>query len=89
MAAYTSAPINVDLIPIDRPRFLQGLIYLHDSPVKSHGNLKSSNCLIDSRWVLKIADFGLHAFKAGTEKEVLKGDDYVHGRFSQPWRSEP
>lgn len=37
--------------------------YLHDSPVRVHGNLKSSNCLVDSRWVVKLADFGLLEFK--------------------------
>ena len=33
------------------------------SVFKNHGNLKTSNCLIDSRWVLKISDFGLKHFK--------------------------
>ncbi|RWS09764.1 guanylate cyclase 32E-like protein, partial [Dinothrombium tinctorium] len=46
---------------------LEGMIYLHDSAFVSHGRLKSSNCLVDSRWVLQIADFGLHEFKAGED----------------------
>ncbi|KAG6447093.1 hypothetical protein O3G_MSEX004757 [Manduca sexta] len=44
---------------------LRGLIYLHDSTLVSHGNLTSSNCLVDSRWVLQIADYGLHTLKNG------------------------
>ena len=33
--------------------------YIHHSPIKFHGNLKSRNCVVDSRWVLKLTDFGL------------------------------
>jgi serine/threonine protein kinase len=43
------------------------MTYLHESPIGSHGNLKSSNALVDSRWVVKIADFGLHELKANCE----------------------
>jgi len=32
--------------------------FLHKSLLKSHGNLKSSNGVIDSRWVVKVTDFG-------------------------------
>uniref|UniRef100_A0A1S4H063 Guanylate cyclase n=1 Tax=Anopheles gambiae TaxID=7165 RepID=A0A1S4H063_ANOGA len=47
---------------------VKGLIYLHDSDVGSHGNLRSSKILIDSRWVAQIADFGLHEFKSCQEE---------------------
>ncbi|CAG0893744.1 unnamed protein product, partial [Cyprideis torosa] len=43
---------------------LQGMNYLHYSDIVSHGNLHPRNCLIDSRCVLQISDFGLHMFKA-------------------------
>ncbi|ESO84763.1 hypothetical protein LOTGIDRAFT_221869, partial [Lottia gigantea] len=46
---------------------LKGMIYLHMSDIQSHGNLKSANCLVDSRWVVKITDFGLCKFQAGSE----------------------
>ena len=35
---------------------------LHTSPVKCHGMLRSSKCLIDSRWVCKVADYGMKLF---------------------------
>lgn len=36
----------------------RGMEFLHKSSLRSHGNLKSSNCVIDSRWVLKLTDYG-------------------------------
>ena len=39
------------------------MVYLHDSEISYHGRLKSSNCLVDTRWVLQISDFGLRKFK--------------------------
>lgn len=43
------------------------MLYLHESPLRYHGNLKTSNCLVDSRWVLKLTDFGLQEFKKDSE----------------------
>ncbi|XP_053381094.1 atrial natriuretic peptide receptor 1-like [Mercenaria mercenaria] len=38
---------------------VEGMHYLHTSPLVVHGRLTSSNCVIDSRFVLKITGFGL------------------------------
>ncbi|XP_072021369.1 atrial natriuretic peptide receptor 1-like [Amphiura filiformis] len=40
----------------------KGLHYLHGSVLGIHGRLSSSNCTIDSRFVLKLTDFGLYEF---------------------------
>ena len=47
---------------------LQGMKYLHNSPVKFHGNLTSRHCMIDNHWVVSITDWGLNKFKAGQER---------------------
>lgn len=47
----------------------QGMNYLHNSYIGSHGNLKSSNCVVDSRFVLKITDYGLASFRSPNENE--------------------
>ncbi|XP_067635806.1 atrial natriuretic peptide receptor 1 [Eurosta solidaginis] len=52
---------------------VRGMHFLHNSFVRSHGNLKSSNCVVDSRFVLKITDFGLHTLKH-TRPDSLEND---------------
>ena len=31
-----------------------GLTYLHSTKLHSHGSMKSSNCLVDGRWNVKV-----------------------------------
>ncbi|XP_044535181.1 atrial natriuretic peptide receptor 1-like [Gracilinanus agilis] len=40
----------------------QGMAYLHQHKI-FHGYLKSTNCVIDDRWVCKISDFGLKSYR--------------------------
>ncbi|KAJ8313089.1 hypothetical protein KUTeg_010462 [Tegillarca granosa] len=58
---------------------INGMEYIHNSPIKSHGKLKSSNCVVDSRWVCKITDYGLWNWYEGDvnvddigEQEIYK-----------------
>ncbi|DAA26846.1 TPA: atrial natriuretic peptide receptor B-like [Bos taurus] len=48
---------------------LQGMAFLHNSIIASHGSLKSSNCVVDSRFVLKITDYGLASFRSTAEPD--------------------
>lgn len=36
--------------------------YLHASDIQVHGRLKSTNCVVDNRMVVKITDFGCNSF---------------------------
>ena len=46
--------------------------YLHNSPnLPFHGHLTSHNCLVDSRWVLKITDYGQHLFRQAQGLEPI------------------
>lgn len=57
------------LVPSLPSRLTQGMAFLHNSIIGYHGSLKSSNCVVDSRFVLKITDYGLASFRQGHESE--------------------
>ena len=61
---------------------VKGMTYLHSTEVKCHGHLKSSNCVVDSRFVVKVTDFGLHYFR--DKEEELEVDTYALER-SRLW----
>uniref|UniRef100_T1IU04 guanylate cyclase n=1 Tax=Strigamia maritima TaxID=126957 RepID=T1IU04_STRMM len=63
---------------------LKGMTYIHDSEIISHGNLNPRNCLVDSRWVLQISDYGLHEFK-GTHENRLSTTNIYQRKFL--WRA--
>jgi serine/threonine protein kinase len=45
-----------------------GLKYLRSSNLLYHGNLKSTNCLIDERWQVKLSDFGMKFLRNLSDK---------------------
>lgn len=59
--------------------FLKGMAYLHNSDVGVHGKLRSCNCLIDGRFVLKISDFGLRTLT--TPSEFVKDQLYYNSKL--------
>ena len=65
--------------------FLQGMQYLHSVDIKFHGHLTSSNCVVDSRWILKITDHGLREFKSPSEQLSVRGRDYQVNCSSMVW----
>ncbi|XP_074852015.1 atrial natriuretic peptide receptor 2 isoform X2 [Carettochelys insculpta] len=48
---------------------VKGMAFLHNSIIGHHGSLKSSNCVVDSRFVLKITDYGLASFRSSSDAE--------------------
>ncbi|XP_029466605.1 guanylate cyclase 2G-like [Rhinatrema bivittatum] len=50
---------------------VNGMLFLHNSPLISHGNLKPTNCLVDSRMQVKLSGFGLWEFKYGSTIRIL------------------
>ncbi|XP_056646356.1 atrial natriuretic peptide receptor 2 isoform X1 [Diorhabda sublineata] len=57
---------------------VRGMHYLHRSPIKCHGALKSTNCLVDSRFVLKIADFASPFLRPYTNEDNFNVDAHSY-----------
>ncbi|KAL5019922.1 hypothetical protein ScPMuIL_002814 [Solemya velum] len=51
---------------------LEGMLYIHNGPLQLHGRLNSSNCVIDSRFVLKITDFGTFSLRKQEKQSASK-----------------
>nr|XP_006813675.1 PREDICTED: atrial natriuretic peptide receptor 1-like [Saccoglossus kowalevskii] len=58
-----------------------GMHYLHKSVIRTHGRLKSSNCLVDGRWVVKLSDYGLWNFRANQQTPSLGEHAEYMGKF--------
>ncbi|KAB0795504.1 hypothetical protein PPYR_12343 [Photinus pyralis] len=60
---------------------IKGMLYIHNSMLIAHGNLKSSNCVVTSRWVLQITDFGLAEIRHCAENESVGEHQYYRNLF--------
>ncbi|XP_074855782.1 guanylate cyclase 2G-like [Carettochelys insculpta] len=65
---------------------VNGMLFLHRSPLNSHGNLKPTNCLVDSRMQVKLCGFGLWEFKYGKKYGVIteKNTNYADLYWTAP-----
>ena len=59
--------------------FWQGLSYIHESSLKCHGTMKSSNVVVDGRWACKLTDYGMEHFQEGAETDPEQSD---HAKYS-------
>ncbi|KAG8135625.1 hypothetical protein E2320_008637 [Naja naja] len=54
---------------------VNGMFFIHNSPLKSHGNLKPTNCLVDSRMQIKLCDFGLWELKYRRKSRIITEEE--------------
>ncbi|XP_036032210.1 guanylate cyclase 2G-like [Onychomys torridus] len=60
---------------------VNGMLFLHGSPLRSHGNLKPSNCLVDGRMQVKLSGFGLREFKYGCTHRIYNQKTTDHSEL--------
>lgn len=80
---------DVNLVSTDSvavcPVLLQGVRYIHSSKIGCHGNLVSSNCLIDGYLTLKISETGylrLQETLAGRHLLISKTDTDIEQQIT-------
>jgi hypothetical protein len=61
--------------------------YLTNSSIRCHGNLKSRNCIVDSRWVLKVTDYHLNEMytlqNAPRQVDITGLSKIIDGKFNK------
>jgi len=58
------------------------MCYIHNSKLGSHGRLKSTNCLVDNRWMLRITDYGIAKFiETSTNLDTQDEHEKCKGMF--------
>ncbi|ELT92328.1 hypothetical protein CAPTEDRAFT_22212, partial [Capitella teleta] len=64
---------------------VKGMNYIHSSDIGHHGQLRSSNCVVDSRFVLKITDFGLPSLYGTHHRNPYQDieNEHIHYERSQ------
>ncbi|XP_069939156.1 receptor-type guanylate cyclase Gyc76C isoform X4 [Cherax quadricarinatus] len=64
---------------------VRGMAFLH-LHFGAHGNLKSSNCVVNGRWVLQVTDYGLYDLRCETLRSLEREDQ---GQFDRHmlWRA--
>ncbi|KAM3873532.1 atrial natriuretic peptide receptor 1-like [Diretmus argenteus] len=60
---------------------VKGMVFLHNSVIICHGKLKSSNCVVDNRFVLKITDYGLSSFRTDSDSHAEDAHAYYARRL--------
>ncbi|XP_037370203.1 guanylyl cyclase C [Talpa occidentalis] len=61
----------------------KGMSYLHSSKTEVHGRLKSTNCVVDSRMVVKITDFGCNSILPYKKDLWMAPEHLRHASISQ------
>lgn len=60
---------------------IKAMLFIHSSVLICHGNLKSSNCVVTSRWVLQVTDFGIHELRHCAENDSIGEHQYYRNMF--------
>ena len=66
---------------------MKGTSYLHREILKVHGRLSSVCCYVDSRFVLKIGDYGLNSFFELTLAELWAAKREPDYLTAQLWKA--